>query len=74
MTPFQHEVSMNQRMHQDRRLAEKSRSVDDWNLKGLQYVDVSRRGKLRPIGRTMLQQANLLFQVESDEVMDRPNF
>ena len=71
MTPFQHEVRLNQRLHRNRHESNRVSCVDDLSLPPLKYVDVSRRGKLRDIGKKMLKRANLPFRIDHDEIMDR---
>jgi hypothetical protein len=73
MSPFQHEVSLNRRLHANVAEGKRVLCVDDYKTDYfLGYVDVSRQGKLREIGKTMLVEAGLTYNIEEDEVMYRP--
>ncbi len=65
--PFSHETSVNRSIHSAGTLD----SFETWPDAIVRYIDVSRRGKLRPEGARMLEAAGLAWKVEDHEVMIR---
>ena len=68
--PFSHETRINHWYHEGG--PSRIQQVDCIEpVDPLPYLDVSRRGQLRPEGRSMLREHGLSFEVDDDEVMYR---
>jgi hypothetical protein len=70
-SPFRHETETNAWLQGQADVAGKCHCGLEFRLPAFPYVDVSRQGQLREVGRQMLIQEHLTFRPESDEIFYR---